>query len=645
MSMRMRSKWAWIALFVAIPLAYNPVSRWQWEPDKVALVMALTGLLLGQALAERPPRCKPHGRGWWRRAEVWIGLYLLVRLLSAVISVAPHWSVWGDPAWRNSLWFTAAMAVLFVLARNLAARTADRRRMVMVILATSAVVSAYGIAQYVVANWILGQALPRVASTLAHANFLGAYLAMVTPLAMVRAVGGPRRVWCLMLLVLQGACLILTYSRAGWLAAMVGLALVGVLELWRLGRRRAAAWLVLAGVAGFVMLLVLSVLPPLPGSGPHVLQNLTNMFRWQGATVQIRLLGWRATLDAIGERPLLGYGPATSRRVIEWFMPPALAPFGGVAALSGRPHNVFLEVALESGLLGLGGYLAMLCAILLPLIRSVIGDRPRNARFGSAVLGSLAANLVAQVFSLEGAATGVLFWCLAGMALAKPKLRETPPVDRPSRRWLGASVSVASILLSFWLVSVDVLAYAGESILAPRDLWGEATGVLTAACDLSPTPEVFLVVQGNTYAAWAEAQPDAEVWRRGADVYDELVRRSPAVAGYHRAHGWFLRRYHLADENPDLAWQAIDAYSQAIRLSPRDPDLWIDRGLMWIDAGDPDEALADLEQANLLLEGYARTYGAFSIYALAQGDAETAAGWQARAMEAQRAWDAWVWRR
>ena len=73
------SKWVWAALFALVPLAYNPVSRWQWEPDKVALVMAFTGVLLGRSVR----RGKVHGRlscfGCWRRPEVWIGLYLLVR--------------------------------------------------------------------------------------------------------------------------------------------------------------------------------------------------------------------------------------------------------------------------------------------------------------------------------------------------------------------------------------------------------------------------------------------------------------------------------------------------------------------------------------------------------------------------------------
>jgi O-antigen ligase len=612
----------------------------------MALTMGSAGVLLGWSLGNGLSRGGLGRLPWWRRTEVWIGQYLLVRLLSTATSVAPHWSVWGDPAWRNGVWLTAAGGVLFVLARRTLAHLADRRRVVTAMLVASGIVSAYGVAQYAIANWLLGQPLPRVASTLAHANLLAAYLAMVMPLAAACLIAGPRRFWHALLLALQGACLILTYSRSGWLAAMAGLSLLGVAVLRRVGRPRGAAFLVAAGAAGLIVLLVLSLLPPLPGDAPHVLQNLTNMFRWKGATARIRLLAWDATLEAIGARPWLGYGPATFGAVIEWYLPAELAPFGGADALGGRPHNAFLEVAVESGLLGLVSYLAMLGAIAYSVARSAFGVQVEQPLFRFAVLGSLAANLVTQLFSFDGAATSVLFWALAGMADARPaRSQQTSARTGRVRRWSGRGVALASVLLAAWLVAVDVLAFVGESMLAPRELWRESTTVLELACDLSPTPEVVLAVRGNVFALWAEAQSDTGLWRRGAAVYDSLVQRAPNVAGSHRSRAWFLRRYHSAAGDPRVAGQAIDAFSEAIHLSPRDPNLWIDRGLMWIDAGNPDEALADLEHANELLGGYARYYGAMSIYALSQGDAEAAAVWQERALEAQREWDAWVWRR
>jgi O-antigen ligase len=642
--MRSLSERAWLVLFALVPLAYNPVSRWQWEPDKVALVLALTGLLLGGALRQGMGLGLLRPRPW-RDPEFWIGLYVLVRLLSMATSVAPHWSLWGDPAWRNGMWLAAAGAVLFVLARRTLAWPAHCERIVRAILIASGLVSGYGVLQYVIVNYLAGQSLPRVASTLAHPNLLAAYLAMVMPLTATRLLAVPRRAWAGALLALQGSCLVLTYSRAGWLAAMTGLAVMGVARLWASERRRAAGLLVAAGAVGLAALFVLSLLPPLPGSAPHVLQNLTNMFRWKGATAQIRLLGWRATLDAIGERPWLGYGPATFGIVLEWFLPLEIAPFGGAAALGGRPHNVFLEVAVESGLLGLACYLAMLGAVLLFLVKSARAGKSGERQLRAAVLGSLAANLITYLFSFESAATMVLFWSLAGMAHARgdglPKSRRL----RKSTQWLGWAISVASVLLAVWLVAADVLAFVGESLLAPRDLWRESTQALGMACALSPTPEVFLAVHGSAYGTWAEAERDEALWQRGAAVYDRLVGQRPGVAGYWRSYGWYLRRYYLASGDADVVRRAIDACTTAIRLSPNDPDLWLDRGLMWLDAGELDQALADFRQADSLLGGYARYYGAMSVYALAQGDAEAAAEWQTRALEAQRDWDDWVWRR
>jgi O-antigen ligase len=666
----------WVALVVLVPLAYNPVSRWQWEPDKVALALALTGLLLSQSLrrslhratqtSDAPsPAVRQAGRKWWRDPATWIGLSLLVRGLTTSRSLAPHWSLWGDPAWRNGLWLTMASAALFGLARRQLTTPERRARAVRAILISSAAVAGYGVLQYTVLDMLTAEDIVRVNSTLGHPNLLAAYLAMAMPLTAARALSGPRRAWTGLLLALQGLCLVFTYSRAGWLAAMAGLAILGLAWLWLAGRRRVAGLVAGGIVAGLAVLLVLSLLPPLPGSAPHALQTLTNMFRWQGSTVQIRLLGWRASLEAIGERPWLGYGPATSRTVMAWFMPPELAPFGGSAALGGRPHNMFLEMAVESGLVGLACYLAMIGAILLPLAGALLKGVPETERPRSyeqcSILAALAANLVTYLFSLESAAPTVLFWSLAGMAHAKgnsrdPRNRLQPAKglsQTPARLTLGWAVAAGSVALAGWMIATDALAFVGETVLASRELWHESTEVLALAGDLAPTPEVYLASLGNIYAIWAEKAPTAgeaePLWQRGADVHARLVRRRPEIVEYWQLQGSYLRRWRLASRNgePDaeIARQAIASFTEAIRLSPRDPDLWLDRALTWIDAGDLDKALADVEQAGALLDGYTRYYGAMSVHALARGDPEAAAAWQERALDAQRDWDAWSWRR
>jgi Flp pilus assembly protein TadD len=213
-------------------------------------------------------------------------------------------------------------------------------------------------------------------------------------------------------------------------------------------------------------------------------------------------------------------------------------------------------------------------------------------------------------------------------------------------------VAAATILPALWLSAADVLAFVGESILAGAGRWNESVRVLEWAVRLSPTPEEFLAVQGNVYARWAEdseADEAALIWQRGAGVHTHLVERWPGVVEHWRLRGVYLRRWNLAaGPDPVGRWvvqEAIGSFGRALGLSPRDPDLWLDRGLAWLDAGDADRALADIEQAGSLLDGYARQYGALSLHALAVGDAASASAWQERALEARRAWEAWSWRR
>jgi tetratricopeptide (TPR) repeat protein len=152
-------------------------------------------------------------------------------------------------------------------------------------------------------------------------------------------------------------------------------------------------------------------------------------------------------------------------------------------------------------------------------------------------------------------------------------------------------------------------------------------------------------MEGEACAQWAPRWQDEATWQRGERLYARLVALQPEGVEYWSRRGLYLRRWYLAEPQRARGELALAAYGEALRLSPRDPDLWLDRGLLWLDLGEPERALVDFEAASLLLDGYARYYGAMSLYALATGDREGAVVWQKQALEAQRAWEAWSWRR
>ncbi len=272
----------WGVLLIGVPLAYNPYSRWQYEPDKIALVLLCAGVLFGGAV-RRGMITRPN-----RLLGGWIAAYLLVRWASLAGSFLPHWSLWGDASWRNGLLVTVAEIGLFLAARS---ELGERREQVItMLLVGSGLVCGYGLADYLRPGHVL-----RMAGTTAHANILATYIALILPLTAYRLLSGRRRILAGILLGMQTTCLILTYSRAGWLAALTGLSIFGLGWLWIKGQRWASALLATGLIAGLVVLIVLSMLPPLPGTAPHPLQTLTSLFRWKGATAQIRLLGWEAS--------------------------------------------------------------------------------------------------------------------------------------------------------------------------------------------------------------------------------------------------------------------------------------------------------------------------------------------------------------
>jgi O-antigen ligase len=658
------SKWLWAAALISVPLAYNPISKWQYEPDKTALILVWAGLLAGMALwrGDVPRLAAP-------RVERWLVGYLGVRWLATAHSILPHWSLWGEPAWGNGLWLLLAGVLIFGLARRQFVTAPQQQWVVHAILLGSLPVAGYGVLQYAggdVLGLDEGRTIGRVASTLAHPNLLAAYLAVVLPLAAWRLVEGPGRVGAAGLLIVLGVCLVFTYSRAGWLASMAGLVVFGLARLWIADRRRLTALLAAGMALGGIALLVLSLLPPLPSDAPHVLQTLTSLFRRKGATVQIRLHAWAASLDAIQDRPLLGYGPATFEPVLAWHLPPELAPFGRTAALGGRAHNVYLAVAVESGLLGLAAYLGLLAALLGPVVVGFFTPPPgplttrREGESGrekvpspfteglnqslslrAAILGGLVAHLVNNLFSFESAAGVLLFWTLAGMAHARPGPVHAPRI--PRCRLGSVLLAGGALLLAAFMVVPGMFAYQGETSQDPA-AWSSTAIWLECAAAWSPVPEEFRLALGWRWAGAAQ-HGDPALWARGAAVHDALAADYPAIVAYRERQALHYRRWYSVTRRPELAAQAVAAYDAALARSPRDPDLWLDRGLLRLDMGDAAGALTDIQQADALLPDYARTYGALAVYALAQGDAEAAAHWQARQDAARQTWDDWVWRR
>ncbi|MEW5935336.1 MAG: O-antigen ligase family protein [Bacillota bacterium] len=287
-----------------------------------------------------------------------VAAYFALAILATVTSVDPRGSL------RDLAIYTCAFALFLVITDLDDPRVT--RRLIFTLLLTATVVALYGIYQYFVVpptrNWYDPKTNPelrvRVYSTFGNPNILAEYLGLVAPFGLARVMSARRGTavaWAGVTAVIF-ACLLLTYSRGGWIGAAVALAVFMVLEEPR------AAWLLAAGaLAGYLV------------APPAVVDRLLSMVSLKDSSNAHRLGVWLASLAMLKELwPTgVGLGHRAFMRVY--------AEFRLRGRVAWHSHNLFMEQALELGVLGLAAFLWIVFTFYTTASRFLRGQGGRGS--------------------------------------------------------------------------------------------------------------------------------------------------------------------------------------------------------------------------------------------------------------------------
>ena len=203
-------------------------------------------------------------------------------------------------------------------------KVAVSRTMVHVLVAAGVLAGFIGTAKVLLFNDM------RASSTTAGPYTLGAYLCPVLALAILFVLRNKRGIaaawrWMAPAAIILG--IIFTYDRLHWAGMVVMLSLVGVFS-----RRRRLFYMV---ASGFLIVLLF------PSLRFRLDQTIDIKEFMAGRDVL-----WRGALQLAGDHPLVGFGPRTFSHIFPLF---DQMPVKGV----GSWHNDYLQVYLESGLMGL----------------------------------------------------------------------------------------------------------------------------------------------------------------------------------------------------------------------------------------------------------------------------------------------------
>jgi O-antigen ligase len=220
-------------------------------------------------------------------------------------------------------------------------------------------------------------------------------------LGLRRSVGAPARLALTGLLPVLAILLFIAQNRGGWLIVAVTASLYAVVGLWR--ERRLDIPAVVMGVVFFALLGAISVDAigadvrqdaSIAAYGPAIAATVPGADEDMAATIRggTGLSGrqylWRASIDAIIERPLLGWGLGSDEEAIRPLLDPSATRFAGATS-----DSMYLVTTVETGLVGLIALSAFIATSLVAVTRRLLTDvtvDPTGVTMGVTFAGLLA---------------------------------------------------------------------------------------------------------------------------------------------------------------------------------------------------------------------------------------------------------------
>ena len=393
-----------LALRTAVDAAHPAADSGLAQQSSALPASLLALLFVGTAVVWLAAQHRAHGRLVWSPVSTAAVALVGAGAVSTIGSAQPLVSA-------AELARVLTALLMFVVVEQLVT-TRDRRRVLLAVFISALAPLVLVAQQALTSTGIVVDGLSRVRGTFVHPNGLGFYLVLllVTGTAVARHLPWRPRLALLTLVAACSAALVASYSRGAWLALGVGLLVVGTLQSKRL----------IAGVVGAVALVLVLV--------PSAQARLTDLEAGRtergtaGNSFVWRVDYWSQSLELVQDDPVSGIGLKVTQSVTDE---------------AKAPHNDFLRVYVEAGVLGLIAYLGLLAALVhrarsaLRAARAGPGGLDRGLAVGFAgclgafLVFSIGGNLISQVVVLWS------FHALAAIARPGPGV-PSPPVPAPA---------------------------------------------------------------------------------------------------------------------------------------------------------------------------------------------------------------------
>lgn len=622
---------ALILLVFLIPLAQTASTYAVNEPIKLMFFRIITVLIAAFWLV----RIMESGEFSLIRTPLDLPLlaFLLIAVVATLFSIDPHLSTWGQLYRYEGLVTIISYIFIYYAAVHFVRRQGEQNLLLGSVLLVSGLVSVYAILQRFGIDFITWDAemmdVTRSFATFGNPVFLGAYVVLVLPIAIIFAIffrsvtrdaenssdtiaasyGALAlirvllRIASILLIPLLVAALIFSYTRAAWLGFLVAFIFIGLFSFSEVWKRKKIVAPVVAILVIVVVVFGFMVLRGNVEIERSVIERVRSIAKLSEGSVVSRLVLWNTSLQMIKGRPLLGFGLDTYALAFQQYQPANWYKTIKEEALPDKAHNEMLQIATSAGLLGLMVYLWLLVTFLVKGLGALRRARPPNRTLLVGLMAAIIGYLIQIQFSFSIISVAPLFWLLLGLTTAVMQKEEAKLTTfKFSEKSLPASfrvVSYAAVLILVAFLSISAVrpflaeqhvrrAWTNQSF----GFWDEAIRELEQAVKLDPGEGRYYIRLGEAYLMKYRTTHELSSQEKAFTALEVARRLSPRNENiYFYLGGLYVEMGKTSD--PRYFDKAAINYKKVLELSPNDVDAHFDLGIAYANRNKYDLAIKE----------------------------------------------------
>ncbi len=334
--------------------------------------------------------------------------------ITSLTGVEPYQSFWGTLE-RMGGWFTFTHYLGFFII--LVSVFKDRRewiRLLQVALFVSLLSAFYGYLQKTDVDWIIGSGnRAKIFGTIGNAALFAGYMIVSAFLALTmffsrEATQNTKRFYFAVFLI-NSFAIFLTGIRGSVLGWVIGVLVLGFLSSSKQIKKFTLIFLIFV-IASIGTLYALR--------DTDFVRNNQYLARYSDIspktyTIQTRTWAWGAGIDGWDDSAktmLVGYGPENFNYPFSFHFNPQFYAGPGSETLFDRAHNMFIEVLVTMGILGLAAYIFLFIAAFRVLGRLSPEDRSYKIGF----IALIVAYMVHNSFIFDTSANFIAFFTVLG---------------------------------------------------------------------------------------------------------------------------------------------------------------------------------------------------------------------------------------